>query len=517
MKTSTNANISLVLATTAILLFGVAPVQGAVTIWLPVDLVSTGVNDFSEPVVVSNIDAADNVMGWSGDFTFDSSVVTFQEPEVSPGALIPSNWTVYAAVVGSGQIRTLRLEGFSIDWVTPLSGSGVLFYLNFTRVSNMPGAVSPLTWQPPPNNFYFFDGDLNPVATDPVSGSITIGTCPPTPTPTPTPPPGLVISGNLPYCANPSPNPVGGVTLTLTGTSGGTTLSNSLGNYAFVGLANGSYTVTPTKADRVPGSDGITSIDAMAVRQHYLGITLLTGCALTAADVNGDNNVTGVDAIAINRFYLGYTTGIGNVGKYRFNPANRTYSSISTNQTGQGYDTLVLGDVHDRFMEAPPLGCSGSDNAIAPTVATVSLPNAQIDVSTSSAAAVTTSTIDPANRLVGFQGDFAFDERVVSFEGEPVRQAGLTAGNWEVLGRVLDGPGPIRILRIVGGSNDLKPLSGSGTLFELRMNRVNKGPGSTQLVWAAPPSNFIFIDADLKTQKPGYAASGSIAPSTRGK
>ena len=34
----------------------------------------------------------------------------------------------------------------------------------------------------------------------------------------------------------------------------------------------------------------------------------------------------------------------------------------------------------------------------------------------------------------------------------------------------------------------------------------------TQLIWAAPPNHFIFIDADLNTQKPDYAASGGFAP-----
>ena len=38
-----------------------------------------------------------------------------------------------------------------------------------------------------------------------------------------------------------------GVLITLTGTSSGTTTSDSLGNYAFTGLVNGTYTVTPTK------------------------------------------------------------------------------------------------------------------------------------------------------------------------------------------------------------------------------------------------------------------------------
>ena len=153
------------------------------------------------------------------------------------------------------------------------------------------------------------------------------------------------------------------------------------------------------------------------------------------------------------------------------------------------------------------------------TVAAVSLPNGTVDASvTNFIAQVTTTAIDAKNKLVGFQGDFTFDERVVTFQSEPVRKAGLTAGNWNVSGNVLPalpGAGPIRTLRISAYSTDFTPLSGSGTLFELRMTRVSKAAQSTQLIWAAPPDQFIFIDADLKTQKPGYAASGGVNASGR--
>ena len=130
---------------------------------------------------------------------------------------------------------------------------------------------------------------------------------------------------------------------------------------------------------------------------------------------------------------------------------------------------------------------------------------------------MTTTTIDAKDKLVGFQGDFTFDERVVTFQSEPVQKAGLTGGNWNVSGNVLPGKGPIRTLRISAYSNDFTPLSGSGTLFELRMIRVSKAAQSTQLIWAAPPNHFIFIDADLNTQKPGYAASGGVTSSGKRK
>jgi hypothetical protein len=142
------------------------------------------------------------------------------------------------------------------------------------------------------------------------------------------------------------------------------------------------------------------------------------------------------------------------------------------------------------------------------------LPNVAVDTFASNfIAEVATSTIDAKDNLVGFQGDFTFDSTVITFESEPVEKAGLTEGNWNVTGNILSGPGPIKTLRISAFSNDFEPLSGSGTLFELRMTRVSKAGQITQLLWALPPDHFIFIDGDLNTQKPGYTAPGSVTPS----
>ena len=147
---------------------------------------------------------------------------------------------------------------------------------------------------------------------------------------------------------------------------------------------------------------------------------------------------------------------------------------------------------------------------IAATVDKVSLPDIALDRSmTDFVAAVTTTMIDAKNNLVGFQGDFTFDERVVSFQDPVVQKAGITGGNWNVSGNVLPGQGPIRILRVSAFSNDFVPLQGSGTLFELRMKRVSKSGESTPLTWKPAPDNFFFIDADLNTQPPRTAAAGN--------
>jgi hypothetical protein len=142
-----------------------------------------------------------------------------------------------------------------------------------------------------------------------------------------------------------------GATVTLVGTSGGSTITDSSGNYSFTGLTlGGSYTVTPSKAARPAGSSGITTTDVIAVQRHFLGISPLTGCRLQAADcATPFGTINTADVIAIQRFFLGLSTGIGNVGKYSFIPSSLSYSPLTSDQTGQNYSTIVFGDVASPF------------------------------------------------------------------------------------------------------------------------------------------------------------------------
>jgi hypothetical protein len=175
----------------------------------------------------------------------------------------------------------------------------------------------------------------------------------PAATPTPTPTPTLIsISGAISYCSNPSLNPVPGVTLTLTGDTGGSTLSNGSGNYTFSSLpSGGNYTVTPTKAALSAGAAGINTVDVVAIQRHFLILgTPLSGCGLTAANVNGDGSVNTVDVVAVQRFFLSLSTGIANVGNYQFTPVIRSYVGLTTDQTAQNYDAIVFGDVAAGFV-----------------------------------------------------------------------------------------------------------------------------------------------------------------------
>ena len=296
--------------------------------------------------------------------------------------------------------------------------------------------------------------------------------------------------------------------LNLTGDMTDSVLSDSAGNYSFTVLIPGSYTITPTRTPLPAGSGGIATADVLAANRHYLGLTPLPpGCRLAAAEVTGDSIVNTQDVIAIQRFFLGRTFGTGNVGHFAFIPASRAYPDLGGNQTAQDFDVFVYGDLTSPFANRsesplPNVAITASSNAIPVTIALPELPTTRSR--THGVAAVTVSPIAAKMNLVGFQSDFTFDERILQFQDEPVRKAGLTAGNWSVVGNVLDGTGPIRTLRISAYSTDFKPLSGVGTLFELQLKQIKEGAGVT-LHFYAPPNDFIFINADLNAQRPTHS------------
>src|SRR5204862_6443506 len=99
---------------------------------------------------------------------------------------------------------------------------------------------------------------------------------------------------------------------------------------------------------------------------------------------------------------------------------------------------LVFGDVASVFVHRPKGGSGTNSDPAAAPITKVELPNAAVELSKSNfISAFTTSGIDATRKLFGFQGDFSFDERVVTFVNPPVQKAGLTVGNWNVSGNVL--------------------------------------------------------------------------------
>ena len=149
---------------------------------------------------------------------------------------------------------------------------------------------------------------------------------------------GTVTSGGL---------AMSGVTMTLSGASTGTTTTDAAGAYAFTGLANGSYTVTPTKVGStfVPASTNVTVAGAnvtpvnfvasVAATYNISGTVTSGGLAMSGVTMTLSGASTGTvttDAAGAYAF-----TGLAN-GAYTITPskAGSTFVPASTNVTVAG-------------------------------------------------------------------------------------------------------------------------------------------------------------------------------------
>lgn len=126
-----------------------------------------------------------------------------------------------------------------------------------------------------------------------------------------------------------------------------TCLTNSNGAFSFEidGTGNCLLLVTTAKP-----WGGVNSIDALAVLNHFTGMSTLTDLKLMAADVNGNGNINSLDALILTKRFLGLTSGFA-VGDWIF-----ASPSIAGPVTGNNFITvkgLCFGDLNGSYV--PPL------------------------------------------------------------------------------------------------------------------------------------------------------------------
>ena len=147
-----------------------------------------------------------------------------------------------------------------------------------------------------------------------------------------------------------------GVTMTLSGTSSGTTTTDANGNYTFSGLANGSYTITPSLSGYVFNSvseavmingANITSINFTATAStnptyNISGtVTLSSGEALSGVTVtlSGPGSGTATTDASGNYTFTGLTNG-----SYTVTPSlsGHVFNSVSEAVTINGVNITSI-------------------------------------------------------------------------------------------------------------------------------------------------------------------------------
>lgn len=161
------------------------------------------------------------------------------------------------------------------------------------------------------------------------------------------------IGGNVTYLIAPAKN-VQSATLSTTGDLAANASTNAAGAYSLSNLStSGSYTVTPSKTTNV---NGITAFDATLVLRHVaaagIGPNALSANQQLAADADGIGGVTSFDATLILRFVAanGPTANTGQTGTWKFSPANRSYSPLTTSPGAENYSGILIGEVNGDWI-----------------------------------------------------------------------------------------------------------------------------------------------------------------------
>jgi hypothetical protein len=325
------------------------------------------------------------------------------------------------------------------------------------------------------------------------------------------------ISGTISPAANGS-----GATVTLGGASSATTLADANGNYSFTGLANGSYTVTPSKTGYTftPANQSATVNGANQTGVNFsaqstaswsisgtisptaggAGATVAlsgTSSASTMADANGNYSFTGLANGS-------YTVTPSKTG-YTFTPANQSVTVNGANQSGINFTAQSTTSIYSiSGAISPAASGSGATVTLSGTASATTTANANGNYSftqlANGAYAVTPSksgfTFSPKSQSVtvnnGNQAGINFTAAAATgalTRDVTVSQDGSAASTTIVSPVFNTASGNELLLALVaadylGGTNTtVKSVAGGGVTWTL-IKRANTQSGSSE-IWGA--------------------------------
>ncbi|MFN0277176.1 MAG: choice-of-anchor V domain-containing protein [Pyrinomonadaceae bacterium] len=308
----------------------------------------------------------------------------------------------------------------------------------------------------------------------------------PTNTPTPTATQTPSISGTVTYgnAASP-PRFISNATVTGTGSPNIFTTTDApggtAGQYTLTGFGAGSYTVSLSKTT---GQNGINSLDAARIAQHVAGTLFFSNDnQRVTADVSGNGAISSNDAAFIARFVTALGAPFGNTGQWRFyvapgptfpvgsSPTSRTYSSVTSNITGEDYVGLLIGETTGNWNNtgARPARAVDSgqwtvdsengrekDNPITVTVQSLTA-SAEKEI------VVPVNVEGVAGKgIISYEFDLRYDPAVIQPLVNPVDVAGTVSRGLSVVANAHE-PGLLRV--VVYGAF---PIDEDGVLLNLR-------------------------------------------------
>lgn len=475
MSTTTTAGVGTTLFTA-----GAAAGSGGVTTTIDAQTVNAPIsitfscNNVSVPAntntlrnaVVTIPISTDSLTG-RGILSFDFSI-TYNSGVVTP-LLTPYDQT---GTLSSGMIITvnnstpgvLLVSGFGSS---PLSGAGTLLNLKFLA-SGPIGSVGALNF----TSFAYNEGVPCSVTTN---GTVTIisGT----------------ISGAVMYSnAAMPPKPVPNTVLSAAGSVPVSTNSAFIsGAYSLSGMGPGPYTVTPSKVGDV---NGITGFDSALIAQHVVLLITLNSTQLLAADVSGNNVVTSFDAALIAR-YVALLPGSGSTGDWIFSPLNRSYANAESNQSGQDYGGILMGEVSGNWVPPTSFARGLEKNVASEKGVQVEAP-VPVIAPTALVPAGMNFTV-PVNigatigeNIISYQFDITYNSLVIQPQANPVDVTGTLSAGRLVTFNVIS-PGLLKVV-VFGTAN----INGPGVLLNFKFTAVGLAGQTSPMNWAT----FMFNEDD---------------------
>jgi len=365
-------------------------------------------------------------------------------------------------------------------------------------------------------------------------------------------PTGTLNASGIPYTsiavAFGSGSGLSGATISLTGTSSASTVADANGNYSFAGLANGSYTITPSKTGYTftPASQAVTingssqagvNFTAQAVSATWSisgtlsptgggsGATVvLSGAASasTVADANGNYSFTGLANGS-------YTVTPSKTG-YSFTPANQSVTVNGANQTGVNFSARSTASWSISGTISPNSGGAGATVALSGASSAATAADANGNYSFTGLAngsyKVTPSktgyTFTPANQSVTVNGanqsgiNFTAQSTTLIYSiSGAISPAGSGSGAVVTLSgaasatTTADANGNYSLTQLANGAYTITP-SKSGFTFSPQNQSVTVNNGNQIGVNFTAAASTGSLARDVTVSQDGFAASTTI-------
>jgi len=246
--------------------------------------------------------------------------------------------------------------------------------------------------------------------------------------------------------------PLSGVTMTLSGASSATTTTDNTGNYSFIGLDNGSYTITPSKpgftfspassAQTVSGAD-ITGVNFSAtpvqapsptISGQVVSTTTSSGLSNVRIDFSGGTTSGNTTTDASGNYTIppfGIGPGLAN-GSYTITPSRTgfTFNPASSTQTVSGADITGVNFTATQ-LQANVYTIFGSVYAGSPTD-TTGLIGVTMTLSGASSATITTDIYGTYRFISLANGSYTITPSKPGFTFSPASSA-QTVSNADIL------------------------------------------------------------------------------------